>query len=270
MAWACELLDRRKRRHALEVAVGVLGEGGLAERGERRSDAGVEADPFAPASPVGHEGIHDGRYVIPDFDGDEIHIRLEKSGDETKEVIVHRTRPTEVLGQGPLGYQGPQQTPGMVLVGLEWLPEIKDIMRQMPVVPDLLLVLFDPSIPVNMFGSGVVGVHSLNNMRVLAHEVCHAHQQWIVAPQGKYGGVGTRWDGTPEGKAYAVARQADWDEVGKSTLDLKPWTSSHREGAAEICARWWDVDRRPEFTRAWLRVNAPNRTRWAGDWLTKR
>ena len=215
----------------------------------------------------------DGQYVIPDFDGDEIHIRLEKSGYETKEVIVHRMRPTEVLGQGPLGYRGPQETPGTVLIGLEWPPEIKDIMRQMPVVPDLLLVLFKPGIPFNGFGGGVVGVNNrsnLSNMRVLAHEVCHAHQQWIFAPQGKNGGIGMRWDSSYEGKAYAVARQADWDEAGKTAFDLDREISSHLEGAAETCARWWDVDERPEYTRAWLRVNAPNRARWAGNWLTKR
>ncbi len=51
------LLDRRERRHALQIAVGVLGEGGLAQRGQGRADAGVEADPFAPASPVGHQGV---------------------------------------------------------------------------------------------------------------------------------------------------------------------------------------------------------------------
>ncbi len=51
------LLDRRERRHALEVAVSVFGEGRLAQRGERRSDARVEADPVAPASPVGHQRI---------------------------------------------------------------------------------------------------------------------------------------------------------------------------------------------------------------------
>ena len=215
----------------------------------------------------------DGQYVIPDFDGDELHIRLEKSGYETKEVIVHRMRPTEVLGQGPLGYLGPQQAPGTVLVGLEWPPEIKDIMRQMPIVPDLLLVLYGPSFPdgINLFGSGVVGVSDLNNMRVLAHEVCHAHQQWLIAPRGKNGTfVESIIENTPEGQAYELARQADWDEVGKSTFDLDRGTSSRLEGAAETCARWWDVDERPEYTRAWLQANAPNRARWARDWLTKR
>ena len=215
----------------------------------------------------------DGRYVIPDFDGDELKIRLEKSRYETKVVIVHRMKPTEVLGQGSLGYQGPQQTPGTVLIGLEWPLKIKDIMRQMPVVPDLLLVLYGPSFPdgINLFGSGVVGVSDLKNMHIMAHEVCHAHQQWIVAPKGKKGQVGTRWNGSSEGQAYELARQADWREVGKTAFDLDPRTSSRREGAAETCARWWGVDKsRPEYTRPWLRVNAPDRARWGKDRLTKR
>ena len=94
------LLDRRERRHALEVAVGVLGEGRLAERGERRSDAGVEADPFAPASPVSHEGIRrkrrgeePGPGVAGSFDPD-IHLPLARrqaalAGLTTGHVTTH-------------------------------------------------------------------------------------------------------------------------------------------------------------------------------------
>ena len=169
-----------------------------------------------------------------------------------------------------LGYSGgPQETPGTVLIGLEWPLKIKDIMRQMSVVSDLILVKIATNSPYSLFGSGLVKVTDLKNLRIMTHEVCHAHQQWLFAPQGKNGGVGESWDGTPEGRAYAVARQADWDEVGRTVYDS--WAAGRvRESAAETCARWWDLGDAPAFRRPWLKENAPNRARWAGNWLTKR
>ena len=123
-------------------------------------------------------------------------------------------------------------------MGLKWPVEIKTIMSQMPVVPDLLLIRFDPSVPVNMYQRGVVGMLYLDHLAIMAHEVCHAHQHAHIQPRG-YIDWTTFWDGSPEGEAYLTARQADWGEVGKNEFDLWKWTSSPLEGAAETCASWW-------------------------------
>ena len=117
-----------------------------------------------------------GQYTIPEFDGDEVRLRVEAPGFETKEVVVSRNRPTTLPDKMPLGYSGgPQKTPGTILIGLAWPSAIKAIMQQMPIVPDLLLVQNNE--PWNYYGSGVVQVeHLQGSLKVMAYEVCHAHQ----------------------------------------------------------------------------------------------
>ena len=83
---------------------------------------------------------HDGRYTFPEFDGDEIHIRLEKDGYEPKKAIVHRSRPTTLTDRVPLGYDGPQDTPGTVLISMEWPDYIRPAMLRMQIPPDLILI----------------------------------------------------------------------------------------------------------------------------------
>ena len=242
-------------------------------RNDNRPVQGVTVTVFTgPRSGERVQTDHDGRYTIPDFDGDELTIRLEKSGHETKEVIVHRRNPTTLMDGKHLGYDGPQNTPGTVLLGLKWPSGIRSVLRQMPIVADTLFISGNREH--NWYGNGVVEVQNknLNNLRVVAHELCHAHQHYRVVPQGSTDGVPKpAWEASPEGKAYLRARQADWDdpEVGKAPFDLEEGLSSSVEGGSETCARWWDVDRRPKYTRAWLQVNAPNRARWAEEWLTK-
>ena len=222
-----------------------------------------------------HSGLQvqtdrDGQYVIPDFDGDELHIRLEKAGHETKRVIVHWGRPTTLMDGKRLGYfDGPQKTPGTVLIGLDWPSAIRNVLQHMPIVPDPILVLGGG--PGNWYANGVVEVINLNNLKVMAHELCHSHQHSRLSPHGATGSIFAAWSAHSEGRAYIRARQADWDdpEVGKAEYDLNENFSTVFEGAAETCARWWNVDRRPKYTRAWLQVNAPNRARWAEEWLTK-
>ena len=225
-----------------------------------------------PRSGESVETNHNGRYIIPDFDGDEIRVRLEKAGHETKEAIVHRTRSTTLMDGKPLGYAGPQKTPGTILIGLEWPSGIRRVLREMTIITDTLLVLGNRA--QHWYGNGVVEVNDLNNLRAMAHELCHAHQHFLLAPRGSNSGFNeVDWEATLEGKAYIRARQADWDdpEVGKNQYDLLVEDfGSPLEGAAETCARWWDVGDRPRYTRAWLQDHAPNRARWAQEWLTRR
>ena len=248
-----------------------------AENGRRGNDrpvGGVTVTIVAgPRSGDDVETDHDGRYTFSKFDGDEIHIRLEKDEYETKEAVVSRSKATTLEDGRPLGYAG-GNTPGTVLIGLEWPMRIRGVLRDMPIVPDVLLTVGNHP-EYNFYNRGVVEVRNLTNltnMRVLAHELCHAHQHYTVSPRGSGGIDSGASEATEEGKAYLRAREADWGdpEIGKAQYDRDKWTATPIEGAAETCARWWDVDKRKiHYSRAWLQENAPNRTVWAEEWLTK-
>ena len=229
------------------------------------------------------ETDHDGRYTFSELDGDELHIRLEKYGHETKEAIVHRTRATTLSDRVPLGYNGPQDRPGTVLVGLSWPEYAERVMAQMSVVADLLLISAEGS-----YGWGVVAVRDPSvpdpSDSPLMHELCHAHQHAVVKPRGGGSGQGTGWHpdwfSSPEVQAYLEAREADRSDIGHNPISVLPgqdmWDDSELvvlEENTEFCAHWWGVGYRRydvSYWRQWLQNGAPNRARWLRDWLTRR
>ena len=157
---------------------------------------------------------HDGRYTFPEFDGDEIHIRLEKDGYEPKEAIVHRSRPTTLTDRVQLGYDGPQDTPGTVLISMEWPDYIRPAMQRMQIPPDLILIVSERG----MYGGGVIEMPDPEHRDGMTHEICHAQQQAVVGVQGasdRNGGWTPRWDVSPVGLAYQEATEADIEEVGR-------------------------------------------------------
>ena len=82
-----------------------------------------------------------GRYRFPNVDGDKLHLRVEKEYFEPKEVIVHRTRPTTLPNEAaPIhrGDVGPQREPGNILLGYAWPDEVRFILEEMLLPPDLV------------------------------------------------------------------------------------------------------------------------------------
>lgn len=82
------------------------------------------------------------------------------------------------------------------------------------------------------------------------------------------------WETTPEGRAYARAREKDWEEVGKSSLDQVFADTYHDEvllleEAAEILNYHWG--RNTWAVRSLMEAGAmPNRLKWAKEWLNRR
>ena len=95
----------------------------------------------------------------------------------------------------------------------------------------------------------------------ITHEYCHAHQDWAASPD-RYD---TReWEQSPEGQAYLEAAAAD--RAAGYTIK---WDENYGplEVAASVCAVFAYYDPRSNFTRDDLREQAPNRYRWAEEWL---
>ena len=224
-----------------------------------------------------------GQYIFPNFQGDELHLRVEKEHFEPKEVIVHRSRKTILAnGDTPNFIADYRNAPRSIQIGHHWPDEIRSILQQITVVHDLLYYE-DPSLREDIRGSyapsnGVISINSTvfdgKNRGVLhtfAHEITHAwqHAQISVDGSGSY----ADWKNTPSGKAFAEAREKDWKEKRKTRYyDTHPYYSSNlNQNAAEICALFWSIDQwwGGSFEARTLEFSAPNRFKWCKKWLTK-
>ena len=228
-----------------------------------------------------------GYYRFLNVNTSELYLRVEREYFEPKEVIVYRSRPTVLQrSNGPTINRGdPWNTPGVIVIGQRWPDEIRFIFAETVLPDDVLLVIDDGYRPVERYTgwyhfsdplSGIIGINKAKTnpflrLRLFAHELGHAHQHALEIIHG------TPWEKTPEGKAYARAREKDLDEVGKSFADY--YVIDHRypedlhllEGAADFSSVYWGRDTWATWaTRERFEVSAPNRYRWAEEWLNKR
>lgn len=197
----------------------------------------------------------DGRYVFRGIREDELHLRVEKECLETKEVIVHRLRPTTLPnGSASVFEEDPRMHPGVILMGYAWPDSIREVLEQTVLPPDLLLVsgpyLGNSTAPAGAFyiNAGLVVVASPVEDSLywaLLHEIGHAHQHAVALLNG--GRSASDWEQTPEGKAFLRARAADWRTVGKVFYedpgdprgDPDEYFLSPTENLAEIFMYWW-------------------------------
>lgn len=225
---------------------------------------------------------HGGQYIFKNIERDELHVRVEKAGFESKEVIVHRSLPTTLSDGIVPNFPGdPQKIPGNILIGQSWPDEVRFILRQTLTVYDLLYVNGNfPPLGEDIGGfytTGVV-VAFVDHMRqhrgqtgvinLVAHEIAHAHQHTWDAVDGSVQ-TDLGWTNSPAGKAFAEARKRDLEEVGKTPYDVIPYfDNSLHENAAETCASYWGIGK----WNRWgidLKISAPNRFKWAEEWLKK-
>ena len=209
-----------------------------------------------------------GRYRFSDVEADELHLLVEREHLEPKEVIVHRSRPTMLPGGGIIDYSeygDPQRRPGNILMGQAWPDEVRFILEETLVVPDLLYIGgFSTGGVAGLYSEGLVLV--LGGVLTTAHEIAHAHQHALVFG-GRYN-WGDDWINTPEAKAFAAAKERDWAEVGKTGYDSRPHFRSLWENAAETSAHYWSIG--TEWEGENIEEIAPNRFRWAEEWLKKK
>lgn len=215
-----------------------------------------------------------GQYLFSNVAGDTLHLRVERKHFEPKEVIVHRSRPT-ILAKGatPNFPQDPQKNPGTILIGQRWPDEIRFILEETLIMPDLLYVEGglrpENSAFSGFYARGVIVVYSgTGALSLLAHEIAHAHQHALVSLDGS--GNIDDWVNTPEGRAFAEAREKDWAAYGKVGYDTVPHFTSLLESAAETCAYWWSTGQweRPSYQKVVKSI--PNRFKWAEEWLKRR
>ena len=224
-----------------------------------------------------------GRYLFPDIAGDTLHLLAERHRFEPKEVLVHRAHSTTLTDGTALNYAYvacPQRHPGNIALGQRWPDEVRFILRETLVVHDLLYV--DGGTPppdrhfTGYYVTGVVVIYSnlythpqSRLLGTFAHEIAHAHQHALTNADGS--GNFFAWAETPEGVAYKEAQRKDWEEFGKVDHDSNTNTEVLYENAAEVCAYYWGFNRwGGKSYLGKLEIIAPNRFKWAQEWLSKR
>ena len=218
----------------------------------------------------------DGQYIFRDIREDKLHLLVEKEHFEPKEVIVHRSRQTVLANGNVPNYDedDPQKIPGNILIGQVWPEPIRPLLQQVKISDPLFIIADLRKKSGGVYSSGVVVIdkniyipyYTTHIVNTFAHEIAHMRQHAIVSTDGS--GNVHDWVHTPEGVAFAAARQKDWNEVGKAKIDHVPGFSSLLENAAEICAYYWTGENRTLYGNP--KVTAPNRFKWAEEWLNKR
>ncbi|MDE0010981.1 MAG: carboxypeptidase-like regulatory domain-containing protein [Candidatus Poribacteria bacterium] len=263
--------------------VGRISIPGIGERVKHR----IEAQPVVGAivtivsGPRSGEQImtnQNGQYLFRNVEGGRLHLRVEKVGFEPKEVTVHKSGPTQMSdGTTSKFYKGPQNTPGTILLGHRWPDEVRFILERTKAVDDLLFVRV--SFPVNwggQYSDGVAMLHTknvggiANILGVIAHEIAHAHQQAVIPlnSRGRFDEI-SKWENTPEARAYAGAQRKDWGQFGKAKYETIGYSANLKENAAEFCAYFWSIGRWNRDIHSDLKQVAPNRLKWAQTWLEK-
>ncbi len=237
---------------------------------------------------TGEQSVTDkkGNYRFSDPTGATLQLRLraEKKGYEPKEVIVHRSGPTETLDDGISGgivfslpKNDPQKAPGIILIGHEWPDKVRFILKKTLLPHDLLLVRVD-ELPnhAGLYGhQGVVVVENLDCLlKVIAHELAHAHQHAIAVKEKGPNATAYNWENTSEGKAYLKAQKKDWEEVGKVSYETGKYLTLSFENMADAAKNFWNLEGKWDtplcFNTLDLKKEAPNRFRWAQEWLSKK
>ena len=219
------------------------------------------------------------RFSDPAKETLQLHLRAEKEGYEPKEVIVHRSQPTETLAGGvhfSHRWEKPQDTPGTILIGHRWPDKVRFILEETALPHDLLLLIVDdvPNYAGLYSKTGVVVAENANCLlKTIAHELGHAHQHAVAVTEGGATTSIGYWEATPSGKAYLKAQAKDWEEVGKMRFYDKGRYLTPIENMAYIAKDFWNMRGNLDTSLCSSSINlkeeAPNRYRWAQEWLSK-
>lgn len=294
-----QVYTQRDSEVRIEVVDGVaVVKGGVGARERSEPVAGVTITIMA-GSRAGEQSLTDrnGRYLFPNVAEDTLHLRAERRHFEPKEVLVYRSRSTALANGDVPNFSGdPQRTPGNILLGQVWPDEVRPILAETLVVYDLLYVEIErPRQKVlGAYANGVVFIaasniliaseasseNSIDALEVHAHEIAHAHQHAVAFVDGNdTGSWEDIWLDSPEGKAYAIARERDLSgEMGATYYDNDPrYKVNLLESAAETFAFYWydrwggkPLPRTPLQVGKSMKEIAPNRYRWIEEWLIQK
>ena len=216
----------------------------------------------------------EGRFRFEDYPYCELHtdecrsrrFRVEKAGYQTREVGASDPFIWGSVGDGAKRFEARWKR---IVVSLEWPadPQIQRMLRELPAVSPLWLMERPSRGGGGGYVSGMIWVCCLDWAPLLAHEYCHAHQDWVADPD--YFDL-AGWDETPQAQAFLAAWEADLP-----TRDplITPGAGHASEDAADICAVYFIEREQGTFGLlgpGYLRERLPHLYAWAEEWLRHR
>ena len=217
----------------------------------------------------------EGRFQFEDYPYCELHtpecrsrrFRVERADYQTREVGASDPFMWGSVGGGDDRFEA---TWKRIVVSREWPPDpqIQRMLRELPAVSPLWL-MERPNRGGGGYVSGMIWVCCLDWAPLVAHEYCHAHQDWSMPPNEIFDD--TAWRASPEGQAFRAAWEAD-----RPTKDPLIWPDVNdggTEDAAEICSTYFIEREDPEWGTlgpGYLRERLPNLYAWAVEWLRHR
>ena len=232
-----------------------------------------------------------GYFLFPNVEGDDLYLRVEREWLEPKEVIVYRSRPTELQALRPNEVFNPhlvtiksRSVPGMILVGLRWPDKVRFI-YETELMPHDVLFALGPNSP----GTGGISASYENNHVVsiydypsdegthlwyyaFAHELAHARQHAVVILNG--GNDVREWVHTPEAQEYKIAWERDKEEIppeGQISAIDQSGPNTLLENNAEACEYYWEIEIGSLYHVLWsqhgMHIRAPNRWKWCRKYL---
>ena len=200
-------------------------------------------------------------------------FRVEKAGYETREVGA--SDPYRYLSSSDLYYSTSEKH---IPMSREWPADaqIQRMLRELPAM-DPLWLIERPELQGNgYYVGGIILTRSLEDLSTVAHEYCHAHQDWTRDPNF-YNGDGDDWLAqTPEGRAFLAAWEADRPTNDPLLLSLEERRGSrtaHSEYAADMCAYYFvdeDEGNLGTVGQEYLRDRLPHLHAWAEEWMRHR
>ena len=192
-------------------------------------------------------------------------FRAEKAGYETREVGA-----SDLFYElsGGLNARGSSAEFKRIIMGRAWPPDpqLARMRRELPAMKDIWLVELAWEFTSGSYEAGVIAVVSLDLRTTIAHEYCHAHQDWAVDPNA-YGLH--NWEQSPEGRAFLAAWEADRATGERFILDIDRLNRGPLEAAASVCAVYnYTFEGGFEtMSRQFLRDRLPHLHAWAEEWL---
>ncbi len=268
--------------------------------GVTKSGAWAPAGGFAPVSGAvvtitngtraGEQALTNegGYFLFKNIAEDQLYLRTEKVYLEPKEVIVYRSRPTELqhVGANRVFAGHHTQEPGAIVMGLRWPDAMRFILENETLPHDVVLVhaLRQPHHELEKVGGEyenmVITMFNPPETRgrlwysTTAHELAHARQHAIA-------GSVRGWRNTSDAGAYNRAWKADLQQFSKNPFDglffdtSAQYENNLTENAAQYCTEYWRLQGGYNFYEAAdpvqeLRTRSPNRFKWAETHLNTR
>ena len=192
-------------------------------------------------------------------------FRAEKAGYETREVGASDLFYTQ---DGGLNGRSSSAEYKRIFMGRAWPPDpqLARMRRELPAMKDIWLVDVAREGTIGSYEAGVIAVISLEPAYwpMLAHEYCHAHQDWAV-DSNAYSSITSNWPQSAEGRAFLAAWEADRATGARLINDWGPL-----ENGAEICGIYnytLESERYGTRGRGYLRDRLPHLHAWAEEWL---